>query len=111
METRLRLLLVLAGLPRPSVQVSVGNEASFLGRVDLYYPDHRLIIEFDGGTHRNTLAADNRRQNRLIEAGYRLLRFTASDVLGDPASVVAMVRKAVGAPERAMPRSGVALSG
>ena len=111
METRLRLLLILAGLPRPGVQVSLGNEASFLGRVDLYYPDHRLIIEFDGGTHRNTLAADNRRQNRLIEAGYRLLRFTASDVFGDPTSVVAIVRRAVGASESAMPRSGVAPSG
>jgi len=111
METRIRLLLVLAGLPRPKVQVSVGNEASFLGRVDLYYPDHRLIIEFDGGTHRNTLAADNRRQNRLVEAGFVVLRFTASDVLGDPASVVEIVRKSVGASARAMPQSGVALSG
>ena len=111
METRLRLLLILAGLPRPGVQVSLGNEASFLGRVDLYYPDHRLIIEFDGGTHRNTLAADNRRQNRMLQAGYSLLRFTASDVFGDPVSVVAIVRKAVGVSESAMPRSGVALSG
>jgi len=111
METRIRLLLVLAGLPRPKVQVSVGNEASFLGRVDLYYPDHRLIIEFDGGTHRNTLAADNRRQNRLVEAGFVVLRFTASDVLGDPASVVEIVRKSVGASVRATPQSGVAPSG
>ncbi len=47
------------------------------------------------GTHRESLAADNRRQNRLIEAGYRILRFTANDVLNSPDSVVALVRRSV----------------
>jgi very-short-patch-repair endonuclease len=95
METRLRLLLILAGLPRPQVQVSLGNATSFLGRADLYYPDARLIIEYDGGTHRVSFAADNRRQNRLLEAGYRILRFSASDVLGSPEDVIALVRSAL----------------
>lgn len=92
METRLRLLLVLSGLPRPQVQVSLPG---VFARADLYYPDARLVIEYDGATHRTSLAADNRRQNRLIEAGYRVLRFTASDVLGNPAAVVELVRRAL----------------
>ena len=92
METRLRLLLVLAGLPRPQVQVSLPR---VFARADLYYPESRLVIEYDGATHRNSLAADNRRQNRLIEAGYRVLRFSASDVLGEPADVVELVRRAL----------------
>ena len=112
METRLRLVLVLGGLPKPRVQISLHDDRGiFLGRADLYYPEQRLAIEYDGATHRDSLAADNRRQNRMLQAGYRLLRFTASDVLGDPASVVAIVRKAVGASESAMPQSGVAESG
>jgi len=93
METRLRLVLVLAGLPRPRVQVSLGNEDTFLGRADLYYAGPRLIIEYDGGTHRDRLAYDDRRQNRLVDAGYRLLRFTAADILESPASIVALVRR------------------
>jgi hypothetical protein len=37
-------------------------------------PDYaRLCIEYDGGTHRESLAADNQRQNRLVGAGYELL--------------------------------------
>ena len=97
METRLRLLLVLAGLPQPMSQVSLRDDFGlFLARPDLYYPDARLAIEYDGATHRESLAADNRRQNRLIDAGYRLLRFTAGDVLDAPASVVAMVRRGLG---------------
>src|SRR5438067_13649072 len=64
METRLRMLLVLAGLPRPAAQVSLQDaRGRFLGRPDLYCPGARLGIEYDGATHRESLAADNRRQN------------------------------------------------
>jgi hypothetical protein len=78
METRLRLLLVMAWLPRPLAQVHLYDEGGdFLGRPDFYYPLHRLTIEYDGAYHRENLTRDNRRQNRLVDAGYRLLRFTA----------------------------------
>ncbi len=93
METRLRTVLVLAGLPRPQAQVSLhDSRGRFLGRPDLYYPDHRLGLEYDGGIHRTSLAEDNRRQNRLLAAGIRLLRFTAGDVLNNPDSITTQVR-------------------
>jgi very-short-patch-repair endonuclease len=93
METRLRMLLVLARLPRPRAQVPIHDRSGrFLGRPDLYYPDVRLAIEYDGGTHRSTLVQDNRRQNRLVDAGIHLLRFTASDIYSSPESVIALVR-------------------
>src|SRR4029077_1646864 len=78
MESRLRMLLVLAGLPRPLVQVELhDSRGRFIGRADLYYPSHRLVIEYDGGSHRHSLVEDNRRQNRILNAGYLLQRFTA----------------------------------
>ncbi len=96
METRLRLLLVIAGLPRPQAQVSLFDEAGhFLARPDFYYPLHRLALEYDGAYHRENLTGDNRRQNRLVDAGYRLLRFSAADVLSAPESIVALVRRAL----------------
>jgi very-short-patch-repair endonuclease len=98
METRLRLLLVLARLPRPHAQITLYDEfGDFLARPDFYYPHHRLALEYDGSTHRENLTGDNRRQNRLVDAGYRLLRFTAADVLSAPDSVVALVRRALAA--------------
>lgn len=66
-----------------------------LGRVDLFYRSARLAIEYDGGTHRDSLIEDNRRQNGLLSAGFRLLRFTGPDVLRAPASVVTQVRAAL----------------
>ena len=98
METKLRLLLVIARLPKPQVQVSLYDEVgNFLARPDFYYPLHNLAIEYDGAHHRENLTGDNRRQNRLVDAGYRLLRFTAADVLSAPDSVVALVRRALSA--------------
>ncbi|HEX6487925.1 MAG TPA: DUF559 domain-containing protein [Candidatus Dormibacteraeota bacterium] len=92
METRLRMLLVLNGLPRPLAQVRIADAAGgFAGRIDLYYPDSRLGLEYDGATHHDSLAEDNRRQNRLVNAGVRLLRFTAGDISQRPAEVVAQV--------------------
>ena len=97
METRLRMVLVLGGLPRPEAQVTLyDHEGEFLGRPDLFYPDARLALEYDGGSHRTTLADDNRRQNRLVDAGIRLLRFTAGDIYNHRRSVVTLVRAALG---------------
>ena len=99
METRLRMLLVRGRLPRPQTQVSLtAADGTFLGRVDLFYLEPRLGIEYDGEIHRTSLVDDNRRQNRLTNAGFRLLRFTASDLRERPAAVVAEVRGALRLP-------------
>jgi len=96
METRLRWLLIQAGLPHPQVQTKLRDyEQRFLGRADLYYPGARLILEYDGANHRDRLVEDNRRQNLLINAGFRLLRFTATDIHQRPEVVVAQVRAAL----------------
>ena len=97
METRLRWLLIQARLPHPQVQANLRDGSSrFVGRVDLYYPAARLVLEYDGANHRERMVEDNRRQNALVNAGYRLLRFTAADIHGRPAVVVAQVREALG---------------
>jgi very-short-patch-repair endonuclease len=97
------MLLMLAKLPRPGVQVSLhDSQGRFLGRPDLLYPVERLAIEYDGGNHRDRLVDDNRRQNRLILAGFRLLRFTASDVYGTPDSLVLQVRHSLAAGHSSM---------
>jgi hypothetical protein len=93
MESRLRMVLVLGGLPRPQVQVELHDAGGrFLGRPDLLYPRARLAIEYDGDNHRERLVADNRRQNGLQRAGYTLLRYTAPDVYGRAGVIVDEVR-------------------
>jgi very-short-patch-repair endonuclease len=96
MESRLRMALVLAGLPRPKAQVPIHDRwGRVIGRPDLYYEEQRLGIEYDGATHRDSIADDNRRQNRLLNVGVRLLRFAGADVLGNQESMVNQVRTAL----------------
>ena len=90
METRLRWLLIQAGLPRPEVQAKLS-----FGRADLFYRAAQLVIEYDGGNHRDRLVDDDRRQNALVEAGYKLLRYTAPDVYQRSDLIVTQVRKAL----------------
>jgi hypothetical protein len=98
MESRLRMRLALAGLPPPEVQVSIyDDKGRFLGRPDLLYRLQGLAIEYDGGNHRDRLVDDNRRQNGLISARLRMLRFTAADVFSNPELVAMQVRHALAA--------------
>ena len=92
METRLRWLLIQAGLPHPEVQTELCDGAF---RADLYYAQARLVVEYDGGNHRERLVEDDQRQNRLVTAGYHVLRFTAADIYKHGDVTVAQVRAAL----------------
>lgn len=96
METRLRLVLLDGGLPIPVVNESVCDaRGRFIARPDLRID--RVIVEFDGAVHRTAQRHrdDLRRQNALVQAGYVILRYTAADVYGRPAAIVAEVRAAL----------------
>lgn len=99
MESVLRWLLHEAGLPAPELQYAVRDAAGrLLARADLAWPDQRVVVEFDGEVHRerDVFVTDVRRQNRLVAAGWTVLRFTSADVLGRPGDVVAEIRRALG---------------
>jgi very-short-patch-repair endonuclease len=95
-ESRLRVLLTLAGLP-PVPQFSVRRDGVFLARVDLAYPDRRVAVEYDGAWHGQPgeLGRDRRRLNALVAAGWRVLHVTAAD-MHRPDEVVARVRSLLG---------------
>ena len=77
METRVRLLLVLAGLPEPTVNVIVrAEDGSWRMRFDLCYLGQRLIVEYDGRRHAESpeqWERDIYRREDLDRMDYRLL--------------------------------------
>ncbi|GAB2567604.1 PDDEXK family nuclease [Microlunatus antarcticus] len=77
METRLRLLIVLAGLPEPEVDHRLRDEVgTVLMRFDLSYPALKLLIEYDGRQHaedETQWKSDVRRRETLDGLGLRLL--------------------------------------
>lgn len=99
MESVLRWLVHMAGLPTPQLQFIVRSSGgAFLGRADLAWPEQKVLVEFDGNVHRerDVFVNDLRRQNELIAAGWTVLRFSSADVLGRPDEVIATIRKALG---------------
>jgi very-short-patch-repair endonuclease len=99
MESVVRWLVHRAGLPAPIPQFEVRDGGgSFLARADLAWPERRVLVEFDGDVHRQraVFVKDARRQNRLVAAGWTLLRFTSADILGRPDQVTADIRRALG---------------
>ena len=98
METRLRLALVGAGLPAPTLQHRVWDgTGALLARIDMAYVESRLGIEYDGACHwaPTAIRRDLRRQNSLHALGWTILRFTADDVLHNRPRLLAQVRTAL----------------
>ncbi len=99
METYLRLFLVDHGFPRPVVQLAVRDERGhLLGYVDLGYREQRVGIEYEGDYHRDrlTFRRDIARVNAMQEAGWVIVRVTASD-LRDPGRLLRQLRSLLAA--------------
>jgi very-short-patch-repair endonuclease len=98
-ESRLRVLLALAGLPAVPQHTVRDAAGDFVARVDLAYPDRRIAIEYDGAWHgeKGQLSKDRRRHNRLVAAGWTVLYVTAAD-MHDPEGLVNRIRGVLGTP-------------
>jgi hypothetical protein len=98
METRLRLLIVFAGMPEPTVNVIVrGEDGSWRMRFDLCYLDQRLIVEYDGRKHADSTEQWERdiyRREELDQMDYRLLIVTSRGVYSEPQRTLERVRDA-----------------
>jgi hypothetical protein len=72
METRLRMLIVLAGLPEPWCNVVLVHEdGSWKRRFDLCYLRIKLVVEYNGRQHREEpqLSEDKKRVEELELTG------------------------------------------
>jgi hypothetical protein len=93
-ESWVRVACVLGGLPSPVPQYEVIESGTWLGRVDLAWPEARLIVEYEGEYHFEGLqiARDDDRYRRLEAAGWRVIRLSAAD-LRDLEAVVRRIQK------------------
>jgi very-short-patch-repair endonuclease len=89
-EALLLQLCIDHNFPRPEVnRYDNGRE------VDFRWPRHRLIVEVDGWQfHRSRRAfvTDRARDRAALASGWRVARFPAAEVIGQPAGVAGEIR-------------------
>ncbi len=101
-ETRLRVRLVLAGLPPPVAQHVITRDGRFVARVDLAWPEPRVAVEYDGRWHGDPaqLERDRARLNRLLGADWLVFHVTADQMRDNLGAVVGDLRAAIRARRR-----------
>lgn len=87
-------LLRRSGLSGWTANVPLHDEQGLIGIADLVFERERLVVEIDGRAFHGEAQQqhDRDRQNRLVRAGYRVLRFTLADLTRRPGHVVALLR-------------------
>jgi hypothetical protein len=99
-ETRLRLLLVQSGLPRPVTQIPVTDERGRVERrIDMGWPEEwKVGVEYDGEQHftnPDDYANDIVRLEFLASKGWTIVRVSARQLRHQRAEVVQRVRLAL----------------
>lgn len=86
----------LALLP-PTVAEPLANTQLAGFEVDFVWPEQRLVVEIDGGGHdRPTARRKDAIEDRVLRAaGYRILRFTDTELQRQPADVLARLTAAL----------------
>lgn len=99
MESRLRMLIVLAGLPEPVVNHKVYNRhGRLLYRFDLSYPELMMLVEYDGRQHRANLDQwdhDIARREWFDHNGWMVVPVVARGMFRRPDQTIERVRAAL----------------
>ena len=97
-ETRARLTLIDAGGEEPELNFDVFEAGRKIACVDLAYPRLKIAVEYEGEHHLldpEQWARDIRRYERLVAAGWRVIRVTKIELFENPSVFVARVRNAI----------------
>jgi very-short-patch-repair endonuclease len=97
METRLRMLIVRAGLPRPEVQWVVQDDDTRTAVwLDLAWPDLLIGVEYEGQGHADAdqVLRDVGRYTALVDKGWRIYRYTKREILHRPGLIIAQLTRA-----------------
>jgi hypothetical protein len=97
METRLRMLIVLAGLPEPEVNLTMRTaDGEPIRRYDLSYPLVKVIVEYDGRQHierEDNWESDLDRREAIDDDGWRILVVTSRGIYREPERTLQRIRR------------------
>jgi very-short-patch-repair endonuclease len=98
-ETRLRLLLVRSGFPRPVTQIPVSNQwGEVKRRIDMGWPDKMVGVEYDGEQHFSNpddYAKDIMRLEFLANRGWTIVRVSSRQLRYERPAIVRRIAHAL----------------
>lgn len=98
MESRLRMLIVLAGLPEPTVNHVIRHDnGEPKMRFDLCYAELKLLIEYDGDHHvtdAEQRARDMERREELERLGWRIIVVQKEHFHRNPGQLLRRIQQA-----------------
>jgi very-short-patch-repair endonuclease len=94
-ETKLRLILIDNGFPRPRTQIPVADDDGYVfAYLDMGWPDLKIAVEYDGEHHRTDDAQyrwDAKRLRKIMAKGWIHIRVIKGD---SPHEIAAWVKRA-----------------
>jgi hypothetical protein len=100
-ESLTRILLVAAGLPRPTSQIVIRDGIGLpVYRLDMGWPQYKVAVEYDGSQHWTDPAQRARDIDRLeflAEQGWTVIRISWTQLRDQPKQVVNRVARALDA--------------
>lgn len=91
----MRLVLIDAGLPKPTTQIPVNDGRRLVGLLDMGWEDYRVAVEYDGDQHRSDrrqYVKDINRLAKFADLGWVVIRVVAEH---RPVDVIARARQAL----------------
>jgi very-short-patch-repair endonuclease len=108
MESRLRMLMVLAGLPEPTINHKIrwpGGSVRY--RFDLSFPRYRLVVEYDGRQHAESdqqWDGDIDRREWMDSDDWRIVIVRSKDIYNTPGKTLQRIISAMRDKGMAVPR-------
>ncbi|HUA05787.1 MAG TPA: DUF559 domain-containing protein [Solirubrobacteraceae bacterium] len=92
-ERRILKLIAQAQLPKPLTNVPLHGYVA-----DVFWPQHNLILEFDGWQahgHRHAFESNRKRDQVMLAAGLRTLRATDRQLTNEPIALTARIAQSM----------------
>ncbi|CAN5333623.1 DUF559 domain-containing protein [soil metagenome] len=89
-ESRVRLMLMLAGMPEPELNQDIVHRGRFIARVDMLWRSYGVVLEYDGRQHAESVSQWHRDMQRipdLEDAGLFVIRVSHA-MLAQPHALV-----------------------
>ncbi|MCV7193384.1 type IV toxin-antitoxin system AbiEi family antitoxin domain-containing protein [Mycolicibacterium brumae] len=87
MESVVRLMIIDAGIPDPTLQLEIIDRDGHTWRVDFAWPEAMIALEYDGFEAHSTpdqIGRDRTKHEALTAMGWEVIHIVARDVFEDP---------------------------